>query len=118
MAKPTGVHIVRLGDQSWTFDENEITLRDAFAIKATSGLSMKPFIAGIDEMDPLALQTLVWFCKFKAGDSTERALVDFKLADLALEDVPAGPPAVADPAATNSGTDETTTSEPSPTSAT
>ena len=74
------------------FDDEAITLSQAFAIKAASGLNLAPFFRGINDMDPLAVQTLVWFQRFKAGVSTPLPEIDFVLYDLDVVQI--DPPAV------------------------
>lgn len=75
----------------WEIDEAELDLRDAFAVKAASGLTMPAMLAGSGEMDPLALQALVWFCRTKYDGEAGLLLstVDFRLMDLELsQDTP------------------------------
>ncbi|MGZ4518873.1 MAG: hypothetical protein ACXVXW_00455 [Mycobacteriaceae bacterium] len=69
------------------FDEETITLQDAYAIKAASGLSLKPFFEGLNDMDPLSIQTLVWFQKRKQGVNVPLQEIDFVVADLGMEQV-------------------------------
>jgi hypothetical protein len=76
---------VTVGEKSWVLDEKELDLRDAFAIKAASGLRIKELFDGIAEGDPSALQALVWFVRMKDGDHLPIADVNFRLADLDLE---------------------------------
>lgn len=74
---------VKLDDQSWSFDEDTLDLRDAFLIKSGTGLNFRPFLEGVQEMDPLCLQGLVWFLRRKAGeDALTLDEVNFRLAEL------------------------------------
>ena len=73
------------GMGSWVLDENELTLSDAFAIKATGQLTVPQMLAGVINLDPLPLQTLVWFLRMKAGDTVPLASIDFKIADFELD---------------------------------
>lgn len=75
------------GDELGTFDDEGMSLQDAFAIKAASGLSLKPFFAGLNDMDPLSLQTLVWFLKHKKGEQIPLPEVDFLFSELQMEQV-------------------------------
>lgn len=75
---------VRLGEDGWLFDEGDITLEDAFVIKAELGLALRPFLQGIADMDPDCLQGLVWFCRRKAGERVSRSSVKFRILDLDL----------------------------------
>lgn len=113
--KPTGRHKVTLGDEEYVFDERELTLSDAFAIKAASGLNLQPFMRGLNDGDPVALQTLVWFLRQKHDRPEDIRHIDFRLADLVITELP-DPTEPADE--TSSETAETATSDSSPTSAT
>jgi hypothetical protein len=92
------------------WDEEQLTLRDAFAIKAASGLSLKPFFQGLRDMDPLAMQVLVWFMRFKKSDSVPMPEIDFVITDLDMVEV--DPPTEPAAAATLSAGDVTTPSAP------
>lgn len=84
-----GVHHVYLGDEDLgVFDENKFTLADAFVIKASCGLDIKAFNAGIQTMNPLVLQTFVWWLRYKKGVNCDRASIDFAIADLRMKDKP------------------------------
>lgn len=88
-------------------DDEGITLQQAFAIKAASGLSLKAFFDGINEADPLAYQTLVWFQRFKAGISTPLQEIDFRMSDLhAVAIIPPQVPAQ-ETVATSAGSETT-----------
>ena len=114
---PSGIHHVWLADEDLgVFDEHAFTLSDAYLIEGhsggnASGLSVNEFMAGINRGQPLAIQTLIWWLKFKQGVNVDRAAIDFKIADLRLEDEP-------DPTEASSGTGDAVTSDSSPTTAT
>jgi hypothetical protein len=77
--------VIHLANESWPFDDEEMTLKDAFKIKAASGLSLKGFLMGVQDMEPLALQSLIWFLRTNAGASVRIEEVDFRIADLDIE---------------------------------
>ena len=107
-----GIHHVWLGAEDLgIFDENKFTLNDAFTIKASSGLDVKAFNAGIGSMNPLALQTFVWWLKYRKGENVDRVGIDFALADLRMEPEP-------DPIVASSGMSVAAISDSSPKSAT
>lgn len=110
-----GIHHVWLGDEDLgIFDEHKISMSDGFAIKGVSGLNVKPFLEGIQDMNPLAWQTLVWLLRLKQGKpQARRESIEFFFTDLRMEDE-----GVADPTPAPTGTSETATSESLPTSAT
>jgi hypothetical protein len=83
------VHHVWLGDEDLgIFDEEKFSLQDAFTIKASCGLGVKEFMAGINDLDPLAVQAFVWWLKFRKGAPVDRASLDFPLSALRMEDEP------------------------------
>ncbi len=77
--------LVKLGDESWTFDEDEITIQDAYMLKAETGLALRPFFEGLADMDPQCLQALVWFLRRKAGEPVRIADVNFRVTALKME---------------------------------
>ncbi len=103
------IHVTLAGEDLGVIDEERMTLTDAFAIKAASGLSLRPFFGGLNEMDPLSLQTLVWFLRYKQGKAIPLPEVDFVIADLSLEVVP-DPPSQPVVTEATSGASETTPS--------
>lgn len=103
---------VKLGDEDLgVFDERKFTVSDAILVKNTtggqSGFTIKAFFQGVNDMDPFALQALVWFLRFKKGEQVHISTIDFNIADLDLEEEP-------DPTQARTGSDETAISEPSP----
>ncbi len=76
---------VTLNDKTWVFDEAELTVSDAFLIKEGTRLNTKPFFEGLTEMDPVSLRGLVWFLRRKDGEHIDIESVDFKLADLQVD---------------------------------
>jgi hypothetical protein len=94
-----------------TFDENELTLEDAFVLENETGLTFRELLPGVLALRPKELRALVWFMRFKRGDQVRPESIDFKLVDLSTEAVP-------DPsAAGDSEGSETPISEPSPNTA-
>ncbi len=79
--------LVKLNGEEWSFDEAELDLKDAFALKAASGLTVPAMLRGVAEYDPAGLQALVWFCKYKAGDVVNIATINFRMVDLDLDQV-------------------------------
>lgn len=94
------------GEDLGTFDDEGMTLQEAFAIKASSGLSLQPFFAGLRDMDPLALQTLIWFLRHKKGEQSNAQEIDFRLGDLDMEPV-VPPTAPTETEATSVGSETT-----------
>ena len=76
------------GELLGTFDENELTLTDAFTIENTTGLTVIDMLEGVAPLRPTALRALVWFMRYKAGNPPHISTIDFKLLDLKLEAVP------------------------------
>lgn len=111
----SSVHHVFIGEEDLgIFDENKFTVSDAIIVKnatgGVNGLTVKAFFSGLEQMDPHALQALIWFQRFKLGQQVHISTIDFNVAELRLDDEP-------DPTQAATGIDETSTSEPSPNSA-
>lgn len=110
----------------YEFDQNKLALAEAIAIKKVTGLTVVGFQSGLKEMDPEALQAMVWLAKRRAGMATRLQDVDFDVVDLCATMRYEAPPDAADPPSgqpTQTGSDSGTTpsddapntSEPSPT---
>jgi hypothetical protein len=107
--------IIALGDERYVFDDQSLTLADAFAIKSASGLDLVPFQNGLNTMSPLSLQTLIWWLRQKNGRPEDIRTIDFKIADLRVDEIEDDEP---DPTGSGSEPDETSTSDSSPTTVT
>lgn len=83
---------VGLGDDEWFFDEEALTLREYFVIKAASGLGRVAFLEGILDEDPAALQVLVWFLRLRAEPHLHLGSVDFRPAALTVRPAVEAPP--------------------------
>jgi hypothetical protein len=116
-----------LDGQSYEFDDNKLALKEALAIKEHTGLGVRMFQLGLNMSEPAALQAMVWLSKTRAGTKIRFEDVDFDCYDLLsnLRNTAVTRDA-ADPTAgqemktgssngTTPGSDETPTSEPSPT---
>lgn len=89
---------VKLGGETLgEVDFEGLTLKDAFAIKAASGLTPVEMFSGMEKADPDALQTLVWFVRMKNGDNVARGSIDFRIRDLDTEQVDEGDVALPNP---------------------
>ena len=109
--KATNVVHVWLGDEDLgVFDFQKFSNSDVYLVENTSGLTVKAFFEGIGEMRAIALQTFVWLLRRRKGQDVARASIDFAIGDLRLE-------TVEDPTVASDGTNETVTSDSSPTSA-
>jgi hypothetical protein len=93
------VTMVGLGEGKWEFNERELDLKAAFAIKAATGLNLKPFMQGIADMDPLCLQGLVWFVQRTDKPAQRLEDVNFRIVDLTLEQIDDAEPVDPTPAA-------------------
>lgn len=103
---------VTVGEESYVFDRDALTLTDVYAIKSASGLNLNPFLNGLGDGDPAALQTLVWFLRHKDGKQGDRLQIDFKLGDFDME---ALDDAESDPTEASTSSGDADTSEDSPT---
>jgi len=106
-----GVRVTLAGEDLGEFNPGKLDLKQAFAIKSTTGLTPRALLEGIGDLDPAAMQALVWFLKFRVGENVDLASINFAYEDLEVkpaEEAPKGE-------AASSG-NETSTSSPSPTS--
>jgi len=99
------------GEDLGVFDFQKMTVFDGIQLKAKSGLTIKQFVDGLQEMDAASLQALVWLLRTRQGAVTELHAINFALGDLDMEEEP-------DPTEETSGSDAAATSVSSPTSAT
>ena len=106
-----GFRVTLAGDDLGVFDEKKFTVSDGILVKnatgGQTGLTIKGFLKGVEEMDPQALQALVWFLKFKRGEQVHISTIDYALGDLEVEEEP-------DPTPARTGSDAVATSVPSP----
>jgi hypothetical protein len=79
---------VKLDGQSWMFDEDDITIQDAYMLKSVTGMGLRGFFEGLQDMDPQCLQALVWFLRRKAGEQVQMDEVNFKVTSLQMEQQP------------------------------
>lgn len=102
------VFTVMLGAEDLgTFDENELTLEDAFKLENTTGLTFTEMLQGASAGRAKGLQALVWFLRSKQGNTVDPLSINFKLTDLTTRAVKKGP-SVASP--TQAPTADTATS--------
>jgi len=87
------IYRFKLRDESLgDIDFATVQLKEAFAIKAASGLTVVEMLNGLAKADPDCLQTVVWFLKFRRGEVVDRGSIDFALNELDAEIVDeAGP---------------------------
>jgi hypothetical protein len=102
---------VKLGDEDLgVLDEKKFSLSDSILIKnatgGQTGLTISGFFKGVQDMDPHALQALIWFLRFKKGEQVHITAIDFVLDELDMEEEP-------DPTQARTGNDDAVTSEPS-----
>ena len=103
---------VTLGDEDLgEFDFQKFSNSDAYLIENTFGLTTKQFLEGIGEMRAVALDALIWLLYRRNGKTVDKALIRWTFGDLHLQE------AAVDPTEASAGSDETSGSELSPTSA-
>ena len=81
---------IGLDGQRWLFDEASWELADWFVIKNATGLGRVPFLNGVLNEEPDALQALIWFLRRKDEPNLRLEEVQFRPA--AVEYEPADPP--------------------------
>lgn len=87
------VMIALAGVGEWEFDDENLTLKDAFVIKEATGLAVKPFLDGVANFDPDCVQTLIWMLRRPTEPKLLRNQIEFRLMDLRIEqlDAESGP---------------------------
>lgn len=119
-----GIKIKIAGEDLGLFVPGRIDLRGAFAIKSAAGLTPRELFEGLQDMDPAAMQAVVWFLRTHrfdedanvyqpTGANLEIGSVNFALDDFGFELTDEEPPKEE----TSPG-GEPSTSGSSPTSAT
>lgn len=89
---------IQLGEQSWPWDPDEIEVDEAIELKkASGGMNFAPFLAGVFELDPIAVRALVWFVRRREEPALLVEGVRFRMADLRIlenvkEEADADPP--------------------------
>lgn len=82
------------GETLGTWDIEDLTLKEAFVIKAGTGYDPVPLQQGLETGDPGAWQALVWHLMNKKDPgSVQVTAVDFRYGDLDVTEEPADPPA-------------------------
>src|SRR5947199_5118912 len=61
----------------YEFDQNKLALSESIAVKKVTGLTVKTFQEGLGEMDPEALQAMVWLAKRRAGEAVRLQDIEF-----------------------------------------
>ncbi len=65
-----------------TFNDDDLTLGDAFVLENETGMTINQMLAGLQAYRAGALRALVWFMKFKYGTTVPLLSIDFKLNEL------------------------------------
>lgn len=111
----------------YEFDQNKLALAESIMVHEESGLTIADFNTGLQNMHPLALKSMVWLAKRRAGEAVRYKDIEFDViafANSITNEDPAG--ATTDPTevplspdgsnnGTNPASDAPNTSEPSPT---
>lgn len=80
--------VVLAGEDLGNFDENQLTLDDAFALEGNTGLTINQMLVGLAPMEAKSLRALVWFMRYKAGAAVDVTSINFLLTDLSYEELP------------------------------
>jgi len=71
-----------LDDREYEFDQNRLALSEAIAVKRANGLTVRGLQEGLQDMDPDALQAMVWLAKRRAGDAVRMVDIEFDIVEL------------------------------------
>lgn len=105
------------GEVLGVWDLDDLTLKEAFVIKATTGMDPAPILQGLQQGSPQAWQAVVWFLMQKQNPGLPLSAVDFRYGDIEIEDVQPQEVAAGDrptPEVVDSASSGTTTSTSSP----
>lgn len=81
----------------YEYDPTRLMLTEAIEVQEKTGLNLKRWQLGLEEMDAFAIKALVYLLKKRAGESPDWQRLDFDIAGLDIEDdeIPDPPPAEA-----------------------
>jgi hypothetical protein len=109
--KKSSAFRLTLGDDDLgVFEFEKLSNSDAYLIENTFGLTPKQLFEGIGEMRAVALDALIWLMYRAQGRIVDKALIRWTFGDIDMEPVE-------DPTKASAGSNETSGSELSPTSA-
>lgn len=87
--------LFHLDGADYQFDPNTLDLDEAKTIKKVSGLTVRRFQEGMQDLDADALQAMVWLTKTRAGEAVRFADIKFDIIPLISsfrQEVPPGEP--------------------------
>ena len=58
---------LKVGDDTYEYDPNALTVREAAQIKIQAGLSLPEFVQGGFD-DPQIIQAIIWLCRYRDGE--------------------------------------------------
>jgi hypothetical protein len=108
--KSGAIHLTLGDDDLGVFEFEKLSNSDAYLLENTFGLTPKQFVEGIGEMRAVALDALIWFMYRANGRTVDKSLIRWTFGDINMEPVE-------DPTEASAGSNETSGSELSPTSA-
>jgi hypothetical protein len=79
---------VTVDGQVYEYDPSRLMLTEAIEVQEKTGLNLKRWQAGLEEMDAFAVKALVYLLKKRAGETPDWATLDFDLASLDIDDEP------------------------------
>lgn len=68
--------------KDYEFDRNKLALTEAISLKKASGFTVRGFQDGLNDLDPEALQAMVWLAKQRAGEAVRMQDIDFEIYEL------------------------------------
>ncbi|MGH8575347.1 MAG: hypothetical protein ACREXJ_00175 [Gammaproteobacteria bacterium] len=69
--------------QEYEFDPDKLPLAEAIMVKKHTGMGMAPYMQGLRDVDPEAIQAMVFLAKRRAGEKVKFEDIDFDLIELA-----------------------------------
>lgn len=71
--------IVKYDGREYTFDPEEIELKQAMVIKGKTGYNLLQWQAALEQGDPDALRAMYWLMLTQSGEVADMDLVNFKI---------------------------------------
>lgn len=75
----------------YDYDDEKLAFRDALEIQQRTGMTMRQWQQGLNDMAPDAVGALVYMLKKQAGEQVDWDTFDFDMGTLEFEDTPEVP---------------------------
>lgn len=87
---------VTVDGQVYDYDDDKLMFSEAADILQRTGMSMRQWQQGLNELNPFAVKALVFLLKKRAGENPDWDTLDFDLGSLDFEDAAEADPTPAE----------------------